>query len=108
MNEHEVDSPVDAAFFVANEVVNEYHSFPVVQRADIGGANCMYMRINEAWYKIEFSNVVSSRNVEKLERLAEAAADDDDDEEDNYNPEDYPQDTPRDQLDYPHNQPLEP
>jgi hypothetical protein len=102
MNEAEVDSPEDAAFFMANEVVNEYHSFPVVQRADIGGGNSMFMMINEKWYQVSFSNVAGRRFMDRLDRLAEAAEDDDD--EDDYNPEDYPQDIPRDQLDYPHNQ----
>jgi hypothetical protein len=101
MDEHEVNGPADAAFFVANEVVNEYHSFPVVQRADIGGGNSMFMMINERWYQVSFTQVVGRRFLDRLDRLVEAAEDDDDDDPD------YPRDIPRDELDYPHNQPPE-
>jgi hypothetical protein len=111
VNEHEVKGPTEAAFFVATEVVNEYHSFPVVQRADIVGSNCLFMKINDIWFQVSFTNVIGRRLIERLEHLAEVLADDLDDDEDDegsYNPEDYPEDEPRDQLDYPHNQIPEP
>jgi hypothetical protein len=69
MNEHEVGDAKDAAFFVANEVVNEYHAFPVVQRADIGGANVMFILINQTWYKFEVKKVMDPELVMKLEAL---------------------------------------
>ena len=69
MQEHEVDNERDAAFFVANEVVNEYHAFPVVQRADIGGAKCLFILINQVWYKFEVNKVMDPELVMKLEEL---------------------------------------
>jgi hypothetical protein len=54
---------------MANEVVNEYHSFPVVQRADIGGANFMFILINQVWYKFEIKKVMDPELVMKLEAL---------------------------------------
>ena len=69
MNEYEVNDAKDAAFFMANEVVNEYHNFPVVQRADIGGANVMYILINQWWYKFEIKKVMDPKIVMKLEAL---------------------------------------
>jgi hypothetical protein len=69
MNEHEVNTASDAAFFMANEVVNEYHSFPVVQRADIGGKNVMFILINQTWYKFEIKKVMDPELVMKLEAL---------------------------------------
>jgi hypothetical protein len=70
MNEYEVKYAKDAAFFIANEVVNEYHSFPVVQRADIGGANCLFILINQVWYKFEAKKVMDPELVTKLEELS--------------------------------------
>ena len=67
--EHQVEDAADAAFFVANEVINEYHAFPVVQRADLG-KYCMYMLINEKWYQVSFANVIDPDDIEKLEELA--------------------------------------
>jgi hypothetical protein len=69
--EGEVRSAEDAAFFMANEVVNEYHSFPIVQRADIGGANCMFIQINGKWFQMSFGTVYGRRLIERLEGLAE-------------------------------------
>jgi hypothetical protein len=73
VDEHEVDTPEEAAFFMANEVVNEYHSFPVVQRADIAGANIMFIQINGRWFKAEFNYVGNRSRIDQLERLAENA-----------------------------------
>ncbi len=70
MNQHEVEDAKDAAFYLANEVVNEYHSFDVVQRADIGGANVMYIMINQNWYKFEAKKVTDPKIVMRLEALA--------------------------------------
>jgi hypothetical protein len=70
MQEHEVKDAKDAAFFFANEVVNEYHSFPVVQRADIGGANVLFILINQWWYKFEVKKVMDPELVTKLEELS--------------------------------------
>jgi hypothetical protein len=70
MNEHEVSTASDATFFVANEVVNEYHAFPVVQRADIGGANFMFILITQTWFKFEVRKVIDPEVVMRLEALA--------------------------------------
>lgn len=70
MTEAEVESPEDAAFFVANDVVNEHHAFPVVQRADIGGPNVLYINLNGEWYSVYFSKVYGTQMLERLERLA--------------------------------------
>lgn len=104
MLEGEVETADEAAYFMANEVMNEYHQFPVVQRADIGGGNSMFIMINERWYQVAFTKVISRRFQDRLDRLA--SIDEEDDDDDDYpepNP-DYPQDIPRDELDYPHNQ----
>ena len=106
MIEGEVNTPDEAAYFMANEVVNEYHQFPVIQRADIGGGNSMFIMINERWYQMSFSPVIGRRFQDRLDRLVEAAIDEEDDDDDDYpepNP-DYPEDIPRDELDYPQNQ----
>lgn len=69
MPEYEVRDSADAAFFVANEVVNEYHAFPVVQRADISGPDVMYMQINEIWFQVSFGEVLNPEVKDKLEAL---------------------------------------
>jgi hypothetical protein len=71
MNEHEISSTGDAAFFLANEVVNEHHDgFPVVQRADFG-INSMFIKLNEQWFRFEASAVVTDAALtDDLERLA--------------------------------------
>jgi len=69
MNEYEVKDAKDAAFFLANEVVNEYHSFPVVQRADIGGANVMYILLDQTWYEFKAKKVMDPEVVMRLEAL---------------------------------------
>lgn len=69
MNEYEVRDAKDAAFFLANEVVNEYHSFPVVQRADIGGANVLFILLDQTWYEFKASKVMDAELVMKLEAL---------------------------------------
>ena len=70
MNEHEVKDAKDAAFFVAGEVINEYHSFPVVHRADVGGANQLFILINQTWYRFEAKKVMDPELVMKLEELS--------------------------------------
>jgi hypothetical protein len=73
MQEFEVENSHDAAFFIANDVVNEYHEFPVVQRADIGGANCLFILINDKWFKVELNMVSDPDLLMKLEELASHA-----------------------------------
>lgn len=70
MNEHEVDNAIDAAFFMANEVVNEYHSFPVVNRADVGWSNSLFILLNGNWYRLDVSKVTNPVTLQKLEALA--------------------------------------
>jgi hypothetical protein len=68
MNEHEVKNGEDAAFFLANEVVNEYHAFPVVQRADLG-KNMLYIKLGTQWYRITTNRVLSGNTTQQLEDL---------------------------------------
>jgi hypothetical protein len=70
MHEGEVRDSKDAAFFMANEVVNEYHAFPVVQRADLG-ANRMFIMLNSTWYELNISQVRNPSAIMKLEALAD-------------------------------------
>ena len=70
MNEGEVKNGEDAAFFLANEVINEYHAFPVVQRADLG-ANMLYIKLDTEWYRVTVNRVLSSNMLHRLENLAE-------------------------------------
>jgi hypothetical protein len=69
MFEPEVENSKDAAFYVATEVLNEYHAFPVVHRADIGGADFLYIQINDIWFQVEFSEVIHSDTKIRLEAL---------------------------------------
>lgn len=69
MNEGEVRNGEDAAFFLANEVVNEYHAFPVVQRADLG-ANMLYIKLDTQWFRVTFNKVLSGNTIQRLEELA--------------------------------------
>ena len=73
MNEAEVETASDAAFFVANDVVNEYHAFPVVQRADVGGGNVLFINLNGEWYQFDVTKVASQKNIARLEELASNA-----------------------------------
>jgi phage terminase Nu1 subunit (DNA packaging protein) len=68
MNEHEVKGAEDAAFFLANEVVNEYHAFPVVQRGDFG-KNMLYIKLDTQWYRITANKVISGNKIQQLEDL---------------------------------------
>jgi len=68
MNEAEVETTGDAAFYVANEVVNEYHAIPCVQRADFG-INALFLNLNGRWFRYEVSEVVSPNEIDDLERL---------------------------------------
>jgi hypothetical protein len=70
MDEHEVEDSYQAAFFLANEVVNEYHSFPVVQRADVGGPDAMYIQINGNWFEFKATLITNVDTVAMLEDLA--------------------------------------
>jgi hypothetical protein len=70
MDEHEVHCADDAAFFLANDVILEYHGFPIVQRADIGGANVVFILINEDWYRLDVSAVTDDDLIIRLEALA--------------------------------------
>jgi hypothetical protein len=69
MNEAEIETEADAAFFMANEVVNEYHGFPVVQRADFG-QDKFYILLNEKWYHFEAIEIKDVNMLERLEALA--------------------------------------
>jgi hypothetical protein len=69
VNEGEVRNGEDAAFFLANEVVNEYHAFPVVQRADLG-ANMLYIKLDTQWFRVTFNKVLSGNTIQRLEELA--------------------------------------
>lgn len=64
MNEAEVNGPEDAAFFLSNEVVNEYHSFPAVSRDNI-----MYINLNGEWYELITRKVASPDLIQKLEDM---------------------------------------
>ena len=68
MNEAEVETTADAAFYVANEVVDEYHAIPCVQRADFG-INALFLNLNGKWFRFEVSEVVSPTEIDDLERL---------------------------------------
>jgi len=69
MQEHEVEDVKDATFFMANEVVNEYHSFPVVQRADYGADN-MFIMLNEKWYSFRVNEIRDPILISQLEGLS--------------------------------------
>ena len=69
MYENEVRNGRDAAFFLANEVINEYHAFPVVQRADLG-ENMLYIKLDTQWYRIAANRVLSGNTIQDLEELA--------------------------------------
>ena len=68
MYENEVEGPAEAAAFMANEVVNEYHAFPVVHSAALG-KHCMYMQINEIWFQVSFTEVIDPNDKAHLEVL---------------------------------------
>jgi hypothetical protein len=68
MHEYEIGGAVDAAFFLANEVVNEYHSFPVVNRADMSRAG-MFILLNEKWFLFEAKEVKDVNTITELENM---------------------------------------
>jgi len=70
MDESEVESAADAAYYLANEVIHEYHGMPLVHRADIGGARVIYLELNGHWYMFEASKVLDANTIENLETLS--------------------------------------
>ena len=73
MNEAEVETQDQAAFFLATEVLNEYHGFPVIHRADVGGPNKVYIFLGNEWFEMNVTKVSIPRHIEKLEELASHA-----------------------------------
>lgn len=71
MDEHQVENQDDAAFFLSNDVILEYHGFPLVHRRDIGGDNVFFLLINEKWYQLDVTEVKDQELIEKLEALVQ-------------------------------------
>jgi hypothetical protein len=70
MTESEISNAPDAAFYIANEVINEYHGIPVVNRADIGSPSTLFLQLNGTWFRFEASEVTGPETIGYLEHLA--------------------------------------
>jgi hypothetical protein len=70
MFEEEIENETGAMFFLANEVINEYHGFPVVCRADVGEGDSLFILLNGNWYSFRARRVYASKLIERLEELA--------------------------------------
>ena len=65
MDELEIRTPADAARYLANDVLHEYHGMPLVR-----GKNDLYILLNDRWFLFSATEVTDVPTITRLEEMA--------------------------------------